>query len=127
MCIRDSIISFLVRFLFLVTPALIDFLVCFVRFCLRSYGSRGPRARNMNLVDRQRAAEQGRRGKLGTFPAGSVSNMRLDEALEWAAGALAKIQVCPKSHLEHGFRARFCLTGFLVIMRTRRSGAQRQL
>ena len=48
----------------------------------------------MNLVDLQRAAEQGRRGKLGTFPAGNVSNMRLDEALEWAAGALAKIQVC---------------------------------
>lgn len=51
----------------------------------------------MNLVDLQRAAEQGRRGKLETFPAGSVSNMRLDEALEWAAGALAKIQVCVPS------------------------------
>ena len=68
----------------------------FVRFCLR-YGFRGPRARNMNLVDLQRAAEQGRRGKSGTVPAGSVSNMRLDEALEWAAGALAKIQVCVPS------------------------------
>ncbi|CAM9220442.1 unnamed protein product, partial [Laminaria digitata] len=61
-------------------------------FIQQIHSSRGPRARNMNLVDLQRAAEQGRRGKLGTFPAGSVSNMRLDEALEWAAGALAKIQ-----------------------------------
>lgn len=55
---------------------------------------RGPLARHMNLMDLQRAAEQGRRGKMGTFPAGRVANMRLDEALEWAAGALAKIQVC---------------------------------
>lgn len=44
-------------------------------------------------MDLQRAAEQGRRGKMGTFPAGSVTTLRLDEALEWAAGALAKIQV----------------------------------
>lgn len=53
----------------------------------------GPFARHMNLMDLQRAAEQGRRGKMGTFPAGSVTTLRLDEALEWAAGALAKIQV----------------------------------
>lgn len=47
----------------------------------------------MHKVDLQRAAEQGRRGKMGTFPAGRVANMRLDEALEWAAGALGKIEV----------------------------------
>lgn len=46
----------------------------------------------MHLADLKRAAEQGRRGKMGTLPAGSVANMRLDEALEWAAGALGKIE-----------------------------------
>lgn len=49
----------------------------------------------MNLVDIQRAAGEGGQGKIGASPAGSGADMRLDEALEWAAGALAKIQVCP--------------------------------
>lgn len=49
----------------------------------------------MHLADLKRAAEQGRRGKMGTSPAGNMANMPLDEALEWAAGALGKIEVGP--------------------------------
>lgn len=59
---------------------------------LTSLAGRGPLQLHMHMVDMQRAAEQGRRGKKGTSPAGRA-NMRLDEALEWAAGALGKIEV----------------------------------
>lgn len=93
---RRSILGFVLGFFFYQKSnpkTLNHFLSCRNwHSCVVSFPS-GPLARHMNLMDLQRAAEQGRRGKMGTFPAGSVTTLRLDEALEWAAGALAKIQV----------------------------------
>lgn len=71
---------------------------------------RGPRARNVDLEDLERTAEKGSRGKPGIFPtagsgASNDGSMALGEALQWAAGALDKIQVrkpTPRRMDQHG-------------------------
>ncbi len=65
---------------------------------------RGSRTRKMEVTDLERPAAQGGRPKPG--PLGSKSadgNMALGEAVQWAAGALDKIQVRSPSTLRYFF------------------------
>lgn len=65
-------------------------------FVLSSH--RGPGARNVDLEDLERTSRQGMPGRSKKFPAAGSGatndgSVPLGEALQWAAGALDKIQV----------------------------------